>query len=1151
MLHSVHLMFGSEFADTLKYLKSHILKYGEDDALSEIRMLLWEESSEGVLTFSSVQQRDAQTTDPFVSGIENQYETEMIEEGRFEPNRRDEYVAVFFEKLFNEMININTDGDSKSLHLYIYVPLYDEKVWKQAQNLLSILQCIHLSFHVDIIGLSSDMAFLFTPEEEIKTLPERRREYAQMVPLQTKAILNFKKDNPGSISHFLILQNNQQDGLSLQLDQESFVRLMGEFALLTASHYYSLFLPHAANSDEEVTAIGLSLLNFDKYYFVQYLLRRTYLHIMDREKVTETKVDISVATGITQEKLKDKTRLVSSFYDKEVLPLLQKKVDENEIIRQITPRLEELVKDLEKDFQSFLLDEKLSLPEKKATLATLLGQDDVLLGGYDFQDELLILDDIDQEAAQAFVDANNTLFHSLPEYAVLSKEGEIHIPLKRIKELRRKVRESTTYIRENEKQLETYRQHRVNADEAEKRLTKDGFFHFKGNNYRLIPKEIKEFPLEETYTPQTVKASGVDLREHFSHVKNQGAQGACSAFTLSAIYEYILKKNKALDEDLSEAFLYYNARKNRGNEKTDSGCSYLESIKALTEEGICIETLCPYDENKFDKKPSADAYADAEKRKVKTAKNVNVDLDDIKSALEEGYPVAVSVRLYDSFSADNSGFVSRPTEEELKAGEYGNHAMVICGFSEDKKIFIVRNSWGKSFGDNGYCYMPYSYIGDPSLVNMACIITEIGGDYKVITGEKNIQAFFNLSDNNIKYAILNNLVNEEKYKLQLLLRQEGILREHYYTIFANLRNNSVRSNITKGMSLWYEKKIEEYQEAQEKARTEKPSILDLFKKETRRMAIKLSLIILGIWCLLGILCYYLTISEVLSKKEAWGAIGVSLLLALVVWIYCLYRAHKKKLLQNDLENEIIRLGVEKKKYEKSLSELKLRMHINGMFLDKFHTLNDALQNKYHVMQSFVGNLCTWHEELKEEINEMDSSTKDPFISLLSNPVLDNYFEHHKQEIANDLSLSDFIKEYKITEKDIVVFQKKLKDSIVRSILHLVDDFTIFNHISKQMSYAFLDDTYADCKKLLPLLDDKSKVFLKLTPGAMAKTPHKVVFIHTKNESEESSWKKIYPNRFQLSPTSEDIASPNKVIVAHVLGLPSKDVDMKDFSSFVN
>jgi C1A family cysteine protease len=31
-------------------------------------------------------------------------------------------------------------------------------------------------------------------------------------------------------------------------------------------------------------------------------------------------------------------------------------------------------------------------------------------------------------------------------------------------------------------------------------------------------------------------------------------------------------------------------------------------------------------------------------------------------------------------------------------------------FKDAKKYFIVRHSWGSDWADNGYFYMPYSYV---------------------------------------------------------------------------------------------------------------------------------------------------------------------------------------------------------------------------------------------------------------------------------------------------------------------------------------------------------------------------------------------------------------------------------------------------------
>ena len=40
----------------------------------------------------------------------------------------------------------------------------------------------------------------------------------------------------------------------------------------------------------------------------------------------------------------------------------------------------------------------------------------------------------------------------------------------------------------------------------------------------------------------------------------------------------------------------------------------------------------------------------------------------------------------------------------------GGHAVMAVGYDDNKGHFVVRNSWGMEWGDNGYFYMPYEFI---------------------------------------------------------------------------------------------------------------------------------------------------------------------------------------------------------------------------------------------------------------------------------------------------------------------------------------------------------------------------------------------------------------------------------------------------------
>jgi len=59
-----------------------------------------------------------------------------------------------------------------------------------------------------------------------------------------------------------------------------------------------------------------------------------------------------------------------------------------------------------------------------------------------------------------------------------------------------------------------------------------------------------------------------------------------------------------------------------------------------------------------------------------------------------------------------TGVVPMPKKGEK---QLGGHAMLIVGYDDDRQVFIVRNSFGRKWGLQGYCLIPYAYIMRPDL----------------------------------------------------------------------------------------------------------------------------------------------------------------------------------------------------------------------------------------------------------------------------------------------------------------------------------------------------------------------------------------------------------------------------------------------------
>ena len=202
----------------------------------------------------------------------------------------------------------------------------------------------------------------------------------------------------------------------------------------------------------------------------------------------------------------------------------------------------------------------------------------------------------------------------------------------------------------------------------------------------------------------------VNLRNKMPPVYDQGLLGSCTANGLCALIEYIKPNFSG-----SRLFLYYNERYIKNTVNIDSGALISDGISSLQNNGICAESEWPYDINKFTIKPPNNCYNDALVHKVFNVAHIKQELIHMKNSLTQGCPFVVGIAIYASFESDNvakTGNVNMP-----KPGEQflGGHCVVCCGYNNNAKKWIMRNSWGSSWGDGGYFYLPYNYLLNSNL----------------------------------------------------------------------------------------------------------------------------------------------------------------------------------------------------------------------------------------------------------------------------------------------------------------------------------------------------------------------------------------------------------------------------------------------------
>jgi len=224
-------------------------------------------------------------------------------------------------------------------------------------------------------------------------------------------------------------------------------------------------------------------------------------------------------------------------------------------------------------------------------------------------------------------------------------------------------------------------------------------------------------------SPQTVIKSIVDLRELDSLVEDQLQLGSCVGNALTNCYELMVKKQCPTEfVELSKLFVYYNARNMEGTVSEDVGATIRDGLKGLKKYGVCAETLWPYRISMFDDKPSQDCYDDALKRKIISYQRL-VTIEDSLSALSNDNPVIIGMTLYDSFMNldKQNSVVQMPQPNEVPAGD---HAMLLVGYDMSKQQFLAKNSFGKLWGDNGYCWIPFEYatteMFEQWIIEIAC-----------------------------------------------------------------------------------------------------------------------------------------------------------------------------------------------------------------------------------------------------------------------------------------------------------------------------------------------------------------------------------------------------------------------------------------------
>ena len=207
----------------------------------------------------------------------------------------------------------------------------------------------------------------------------------------------------------------------------------------------------------------------------------------------------------------------------------------------------------------------------------------------------------------------------------------------------------------------------------------------------------------------------VDLRPYSSPRHNQRHTSSCVANAVVKALEIkriMQHGGHQAHVDLSVMAVYYLSREITWPPTThvDGGTFISHACDVLRRFGVCPDKNWPWDPNRINEAPSWAAMRQAYQHKIQSFYKIYSEgdkrVEEVVRCLQAGNPVVFGTTVGSNWSSYKKGQVL-----QAPATVKGRHATVLLGWKDG--VFLGENSWGSSWGDNGFYQMDPDVVSYP------------------------------------------------------------------------------------------------------------------------------------------------------------------------------------------------------------------------------------------------------------------------------------------------------------------------------------------------------------------------------------------------------------------------------------------------------